>query len=332
MQRIRDVYSSWAQFFATKRGARIRKTAHAVMLVAIVAYLAYEFTEIGWDELYRSLPTHPLFYVFFALIYLSLPLTESLMYRLTWRYPVWKSLPMYLKKRVYNQQVVGYSGEVYFFMWARDRVDGSPREIALTIKDNNIVSSIASAFVAASLLAGFVLTGQVMLDQWVGSVDVVYVAIGALILLALIGAGIKFRKYLFSLPSGVLWGFFAIHIGRLLLNNVLQVGQWYVILPDVSLSVWFTFLAALIVIQRIPLPNRDLLFVGAGVELAGALGIPSATVAGMLLVNSVLQKVIGFALFLLVSLSRGEIPEVGPTEEIRELTSKNPPQRIDAPS
>ena len=81
-----------------------------------------------------------------------------------------------------------------------------------------------------------------------------------------------------------------------------QVVQWMVVMPEVSLQTWFSFLAVLLVISRIPLlPSRDLIFVGAGIELSRFLDVPPAPIAGMLLVQSVLDKLLNLVLFTLLS-------------------------------
>jgi hypothetical protein len=94
----------------------------------------------------------------------------------------------------------------------------------------------------------------------------------------------------------------AIYLGRQLVGMALQIAQWAVALPNVGLRTWFTFGAASTIVSRIPvIPNKDLIFVSAGIGLAGILNISSASVAGMLLVISALRRLLHFGLFTTIS-------------------------------
>ncbi len=80
----------------------------------VIAYLAYELTTIGWSEIWRAMPTAPLFYFFFLLIYFSLPFTEIFIYRVTWTYNMRSSVWAFLKKRIYNKDVLGTPARCIF--------------------------------------------------------------------------------------------------------------------------------------------------------------------------------------------------------------------------
>ena len=75
-----------------------------------------------------------------------------------------------------------------------------------------------------------------------------------------------------------------------------------VVLPGVALQTWFGFLVVHIILTRVPvLPAKDLLFLGAGIGLASAVGLPEAAVAGMLLATSALTHLGNLILFVLTS-------------------------------
>ena len=88
-------------------------------MLGIVAYLLYELRDISWTEIGAALPTNPLFYLLFLVLYFLLPVAECFVYRITWTFEAWKSFPAFVKKRIYNNDILGYSGEVYFYTWAR---------------------------------------------------------------------------------------------------------------------------------------------------------------------------------------------------------------------
>lgn len=49
------------------------------------------------------------------------------------------------------------------------------------------------------------------------------------------------------------------------------------------------------------MPSKDLVFMGAGIELSSIMEIPEAQIAGMLLVASVVDKVINASMFAFIS-------------------------------
>jgi hypothetical protein len=303
---------SASSFARSERGRSLIRWSRYVMGAVVLILLAFQLTGVGWAEILRSLPTTPLFYLFFACIYLALPLSEVLIYRTFWRFPFREGFGVFLMKRVYNKDVLGYSGEVYLMLWAKRRLGLADAEILGVVKDNTIVSSVTSTAFAVVVLALLFFTGQHALGS-AGLGDQSVTAVGALMVgLILVALGIRFRRSLFRLPARLLGLIGAVHLVRLALVMLLQVLQWWSVMPHISMRVWFTYLALLIVTSRIPLlPARDLLFIGAGVELSRMLDISSAGVAGMLLVASVLDKSLNFVLFSALSLVRGSRPSPG---------------------
>jgi hypothetical protein len=192
---------------------------------------------------------------------------------------------------------------VYLYFWARDRVpDWTDRDLAHAIKDNAILSSVASTIVAFGLLAGFLFSGVVALPASVAGHEALY-AVGAVLVVAVaVAVGVKFRGAVFGLAGRLLAAVFGLHIARLLVVMTLQILEWDVVVPDVELEIWFTFLSLQIITGRIPfLPSRDLIFMAAGIELAGAVQVSKATIAGVLGVHSVLDKSVNLLLFGAVS-------------------------------
>lgn len=274
---------------------------HAIT-VAVIGYLIYQMTQIGWRDIWADLPTTPWFYIIFLALYFLLPVFQSVAYRMIWKVPFHRVFPPVLKASVYNKEVLNYSGEVYLFSWARAQVDLASRQVAHHIKDNTIVSSVASTFNAVLLLAFFLLTGMISLPFLVDHSSL-YVAGGILGSILLIAAGIRFRRTVFELSGALILTLFGLYVGRLLLLQALQVTQWAVVIPDVPLQAWFTFLAVQIILKRLPfLPSQDLIFMAVGLEMAGAVQVPKAALAGVLVVHSVLDKGLSVLLFAIVSL------------------------------
>jgi hypothetical protein len=271
-------------------------------ILFIVGIIVYQLFDIGWREVLNSLPTHPLFYIIFGVLYISLPLAEVFIYGQVWKTGKWDSFKGFITKKVYNDEVMGYSGEFYLFVWGRKYLDKKDREILKDIRDNNILSALTSNLVAFALVGILVFTGTINLEEMIDDVNTVYVIFGIVITIVFTVLAVQFRKYLFSLPFKKSIKIFGIYLFRFLIHHGLLVVQWAVVIPNTPITIWFTFLAIVIVVNRIPfIPSRDLVFMWAGIELSKILNMATAAVAGMLLVSSVLRKVTNLILFLWIS-------------------------------
>lgn len=322
-QGIERVRARWATM-RERRGVRLLvRYGRTVLVVAIVAFLVYQLSRIGWVEFFGSLPTSPLFYLLFLGLYFALPLSETVIYRSIWPLRFGQALAGMLRKRVYNKDVLGYSGEVFLALWA-GRLTGRPRRrIAAEIKDNFVLSVAAITLWTVGLLAVLLLTGQlaVLSETTRGHERLLVYVVIPVVVAALVAVGIRFRRSIFHLPTRDLVRIGAIHAVRVVGVSAMQVVQWMVVMPEVSLQTWFSFLAVLLLISRIPLlPSRDLIFVGAGIELSRFLDVPPAPIAGMLLVQSVLDKLLNLVLFTLLSRAdRGAAPLDAPADATQEV-------------
>jgi hypothetical protein len=311
--RLKDRFEAWAETTAGRWTLKLLQ--HGVTL-AVLVYLAYQMTRIGWGRIWNALPTTPWFYVLFLALYFLLPIFQSIGYSLIWNRPFRRLFPALIKSGVYNKEVLNYSGEMYLFSWARTRLNFSDGEIAHHIKDNTIVSSVASTTNAVVLLGILLVSGLVRLPMLSGRTWI-YIVAGVIGIIALIAVGIRFRRSVFKLSSRLILVLFALYFGRLFLLQGLQVTQWAVALPEVAVQTWLTFLAVQIITKRIPLmPSQDLFFMAVGIKMAGAVQVPEAGLASVLAVHSVLDKGLGLLLFAGVSwydrrsiLSDGEAPE-----------------------
>lgn len=298
-QQVKTTWSRVSQHPWTQRA--LQWLRHLVV-VAVVGVIIYQLIDIGWRDVLRSLPTNPLFYALFAVMYLVQPVAEIFIYRQLWAIRPIEGFKAFLIKRVYNDEVMGYSGEFYLFLWGTRRVSKPDKEVLKDVRDNNIISAVTSLLVAFLLVGVLVFGGHLEILELVENVGPIYVITGLVVTVALYVAIFQFRKYLFDLPLKKTLVIFSIHLARFLTFHAILVGLWMVAIPGISLSIWLTFLAAFIVMNRIPfLPSRDLIFVGAGIELSRILDMAMDAVAGMLLVISALQKGANLGLFLVIS-------------------------------
>ena len=280
----------------------VKRWAQRGLFAGVFIYLVIQLTDVGWANIWKQLPTHPLFYIIFLGMYFGLPVAETLIYRLLWRLPFWKSFPVLLKKRVYNKDVLNYSGEAHLYWWAKKHVDRSGRLILRDIKDNTIISSLTSMSIAFTLLGVFLAAGLLPFEALFGQVNTSWIVGGAFCLVLLIALAIRYRDSVISVPAATAASLFGLHAGRLIFVQTLQVLQWAVVMPDVPWTAWFTLLALQIVVNQIPLiPAKDLIVLGASTELSAWLEVSEAGVAGMLLVVFVMDRVLNLILFAYVS-------------------------------
>ena len=286
-------------FAGTDAGKRLAGALRGLFFVAIIAVLIYQIGKIGWDRLLRSLPSEPAFYVLLLAMYFLLPVTEAMIYGRFWSLRPWQCIAVMIRKRVLNMDVIGYSGEVYLFMWAKDRVQRTRKAVMGVIKDNLIVTSASSLISALLLIAGLVVSGQFALDQIVELPGPLYAGLGVLVSVFVGVLAYRFRHEIFLLSRRTLAILLAAHVSRFLVGYALLVAAWRVVLPDVPFETWAILLVVLVVINRMPfVPSSDLVFASAGASIAPYLDAPAASVVGMLLVRSAVDRLLSLLFFV----------------------------------
>ncbi|MEM9750733.1 MAG: hypothetical protein AAF869_07255, partial [Pseudomonadota bacterium] len=241
----------------------IGRLAHIVLIAGVAVYLLYRLSELGWAEVWRALPASPWFYILFALRFAALPLFELLIYQRLWRTPLWRSLPVFIRKRVYNFAVVGYSGEAYLCLWGGRQRGLNERAVLLAVKDSNILSALASNALTVLLVGAMAYTGQLKEIASASPGVEIYFFAGAGLAGFLVAAVAYFRRQVLTAPPDDTRFVLGIHFTRLLFVQTLLAAQYAVAIPGTPITAWLMFLAAQLVLDRIPLlPNKDLLFVG----------------------------------------------------------------------
>jgi hypothetical protein len=266
----------------------------ALITIAMIVGLGRELLGSGLAGLGRAVPHNPLFYVAFALLYMSSPMGDYIIFRGLWGIPL-PGLVALLKKRIANDVVLGYSGEAYFYTWARQNAKMVAAPFG-AVKDVSILSAIAGnamtlAMIAIALPFGLSLLSPVQLHT---------VETSAAITFAMSLPFLVFSKRVFSLPRAKLWWIFGVHSLRLISGSVFVAFAWHYALPGVSIGMWLVLAAARLLVSRLPLvPNKDLLFANFAIILIGqdaALSeLMAMTAAMVLLVHVVL--VVSFSLY-----------------------------------
>jgi len=245
-------------------GSRWPAVIGAVLTLAMIVGLGRELLGHGLAGLTRSVPQDPRFYLCFGLLYMSPPTGDYVIFRRLWGIPL-GGLVALIKKRIANEVVFGYSGDAYFYAWARAkaRMVASPFG---AVKDVTILSAIAGNAVTLLLVAIALPLGRHLLtsDQF----RTVLASAGVTLAISL--PFLIFSRRVFSLPRAKLWWVFGIHCIRLLCGSVLIAFAWHFALPGVPVGMWLFLAAGRLLVSRLPLvPNKDLLFANAAILLIG---------------------------------------------------------------
>ena len=116
---VRTIAQSWKTLADSDKGRSVIKYGRLALMLAVISFLIYQFSKIGWLEIMKSLPTNPLFYLLFLMRYFALPLSEQLIYRLSIKFPFKEGFKVFVTKKILNSDLVAYSGEAYIYGWAK---------------------------------------------------------------------------------------------------------------------------------------------------------------------------------------------------------------------
>jgi hypothetical protein len=235
-----------------------------IISCAILAAVFLQIGDFDFRRLMGIMPQAPLFWLAFAVTYSLTPMFDWLIFRYLWAIPAGGVAALF-RKRISNELLLGYVGEVYFYSWARRhvRMAGSPFG---AVKDSAILSGMMGNIVTLAML---VLTLP-LLSSLRLAIDPKALA-GSLVLLTFLSfAPILFSRKVFSLPLPERRVVAAIHLARILVNVLLYALLWHMLLPDVALSWWFMLSTVRLALSRLPfVPNKEVLFAGVAVFLVG---------------------------------------------------------------
>lgn len=292
-----DAARAWLGRASDHRHARWLSPA---LGVAMLGALALQVAEIGWGTLARVWPASPLFYLMFAAAYLGPIACEIAIYRRLWGVS-WHDAPMFLKKRVMNEALIGYSGEAYALWWARRRPAGRYSALA-AVKDTNLVSGlVGNIFTFALLAATLLLADGARLASAAAAASGPAIA-AALGVIAAVVAFVLLKPRLFTLPRAELGFIAAVQVARVATGVAMTMALWALAMPGVAWGLWLTLVAWRTFIGRLPfVPNKELLFVNLAIL---ALGDGGREVAALLVLMAALTMLAHLVVALALSAPR----------------------------
>jgi hypothetical protein len=249
LQPERKLWSTW-----------LSRILSAALLIAIVLQLG----QIDAKQLHNALPQNLWFLPVLLALYFALPIADWIIFRRLWALPA-SGFLILLAKRIGNEVLISYSGEVYFYLWARKRTELSAAPFG-AIKDVNILSALAANLVALLLLLlTYPLISQLNLGQYTDeSVTFAAIMLMASFLILL------FSRRVFTLERPQLWWIFGVHIVRLSAGVLLCALLWFIILPGPHFGFWLVLSMIRLFVGRLPFfPNKEALFAVIAIFLVG---------------------------------------------------------------
>lgn len=277
----------------------VRLFAPAILTGVILGYLFFRLSEIGWSAVIAEAPQSALFYLLFLPLYFLAPLSDLVIYRRLWRVG-WRSFPVFVQKRVYNDAVLDYSGEIFLYTWAVANPALKDHRHLADIRDVNLLSGLGVNLMMIAV------AGSLILSHWTGVLGpakaAVSTALALAIVIVLLGgtAAILFRGRLFGLSMRNAVAIGGQHLARLVLTQLLTLLQWHVAIPSVSLPQWLLFLSVNFLVSNLPFGfGRYAMQAGAGIALGSMLAVPQSAIAALFSITAASFMIFHFAIMAL---------------------------------
>lgn len=236
-----------------------------VITLGLLVSVASHLGDLGLAGIARLLPASAGFWLSLTVVYFALPATDWFIFRRLWDLPI-DGFPLVVRKRIANELLLSYAGEVDFYIWARQRVGLTSAPFG-TIKDVNILSALAGQIVTIALLLASL---PLLASAGIGALGwQLWASLALLLGTPLLAFAV--RRRLFTLPLADLRWIAGAHAGRLLVSTAALAVAWHLALPDVPVSTWLALATVRLVISRLPLvPGKDLMFAAVVPALMGS--------------------------------------------------------------
>jgi hypothetical protein len=252
--------------------------------IALLAIIGRRLTELGWAQIWIARPGNVGFYILLVLQFFLQPFGDYFVYRNLWGAKNTPPMAVILKKRLLNTFMLDYSGEAYFYFWAQARLKLAPGMLVHAIKDSNLLSGGAGLAMVYVMVLMLLASGGLHIPAVLSAHSWLYVLAGTVPLILCAGLVLGHRK-LTALSRSQIAATFIIHFTRSLLVLAVEFGLWELSGALPSAVACLQFVALRLVVTRLPLvPNKDLIFVGAGIAAAGMTNLSVTPVATVLVI------------------------------------------------
>lgn len=268
-----------------------------VLSVLVLAAAVWQARSLNLADITALVPASPLFWIVFALGYFAGPAGDWLIFRKLWGVSG-RAMAALTRKLIYNELLLGYLGEVYFYTWARRRLPAAASPFG-AVKDVAIMSAMAGNIMTLALIAlAYPYLALLPLAEYGNDIAWSLAFVVAISLVPFV-----WRRRILSLRTGELWAVFGIHTARILATTGLNAVAWALVLPDVAIGWWLVLSAIRLLVSRLPfVPNKDVVFAGIAVLALGQdieIAALMAMMAGLILATH-LALALFFGLYDLV--------------------------------
>ncbi len=188
-----------------------------------------------------------------------------MIFRKLWRIPLAGMAALH-KKRISNEVLIGYSGEAYFYAWARQRTQMVAYPFG-AVKDVTILSAVAGNTFTLLLILLMIPFAKALPPSI--TPNNLLESAGLMVLMSV--PFFIVPKRVFSLSRRALWWVFGVHMIRLVLGTFFVALAWHFALPGVALGTWLFLGAVRMLASRLPLvPNKELLFASTAMVVLGS--------------------------------------------------------------
>lgn len=267
------------------KSSRIASIVGLILTIATVAMIIVAADQLSLETIMAMLPTQPLFWIAFALLYMLIPLSEWFIFHRLWGIPA-SGIVALTRKYVANEIVLGYLGEAKFYTWARQHVRLETAPFG-AIKDVAILSTMVGNLVTLALLIAawpLLKSSEIGLDLRSTVLSLSVVLGSSIVILVL-------RRKLFSLPRSELQFISLVHLARVVGSLLLTAYVWHLALPGVDSTAWLLLATLRMLVTRLPLiANKDLVFATLALFTLG--NVPQlapmlAMIAGLILATHI---------------------------------------------
>lgn len=247
-----------------RRPLTFARIATIVLSVTVILAALYQIRTLHFAKVAALIPTNPLFWLLFAVSYLATSFSEWIIFRKLWHVGP-RALGALLRKMIYNEMLLGYLGEIYFYTWARQHVKLETTPFG-AVKDVAVLSAMAGNVITLGfLLVCLPIARLLPLGDHASAIgwSLAFV-IGTSLAIML------WRKSIFSLSRKELRFVLLIHVGRIIAYTFLSAVLWHLVLPDTPVIWWLLLATIRMLISRLPfVPNKDLVFAGIAIVALG---------------------------------------------------------------
>ena len=273
-----------ARLTANPGGRRALQLLRWIIPIVLLVLIGRRLAELGWRQIWIARPGNIGFYLLLVMQFFLQPFGDYFVYRGLWGTANTPPMAVILRKRLLNTFMLDYSGEAFFYFWAQARLKLAQGMLVHAIKDSNLLSGGAGLVMVYLMVLALLASGGLTIPAALNVHSWIFALAGTVPLILCAGLVLGHRT-LTALSCAQIAATFAIHFTRSLAVLAVEFGLWELSGALPTAVACLQFVALRLVVTRLPLvPNKDLIFVGAGIAAAGLANVSVTPVATVLVI------------------------------------------------